>query len=61
MDQDKVVSLESSLLKGEAQRFSEKSDRPLSCESLLKIPHHLVQLLAIMILIANSAHTGSVS
>ncbi len=31
----------------EAQRFLEKSARPLICERPLKIPRHLVQLLAI--------------
>ncbi|MFN9902135.1 MAG: hypothetical protein ACK55Z_25805, partial [bacterium] len=44
-------SFDSSLLKREALKLLEKSTRPLSCKSPLKIPHHLVQLLAIRILI----------
>jgi hypothetical protein len=44
-------------LKSEALRFSEKSIRPPSCESLVKIQRHLVQLLAIRILIANCTHS----
>jgi hypothetical protein len=46
----------SSSFKSEAQRFSEKSVRPPSCESPLKIPRHLVQLLAIRILIPKRGH-----
>ncbi len=51
----KLGSFERPSLKREAPRFLEKSARPPSCES----PRHLVQLLAIRILIANGAH-GSV-
>jgi hypothetical protein len=52
----KVLSSDRSSLKMEARRFLEKSARPPSCESPLKIPRHLVQLLAIRILIAKSKH-----
>jgi hypothetical protein len=45
-----LVSFESSPLKGEARRFPEKSVYPPSLDSLLKIPRHLKQLLAIRIL-----------
>jgi hypothetical protein len=38
------------LLKREAQRFLKKSAHPPSCENLLKVPRHLVQLLVIRIL-----------
>jgi hypothetical protein len=47
--------------KREARRFLEKSACSPSCESLSKIPRHLVQLLAIRILIPNSAHRSASS
>jgi hypothetical protein len=50
----KVGSFDRSLLKREARRYLEKSARPPSCESPLKIPRYLVQLLAITILIPNA-------
>ncbi len=55
----KVCSFLRPLLKWEVQRFIEKSVRSPSCESLLKIPRHLVQLLAIGILIPNCAHRSA--
>ncbi len=55
----KLGSFERYLLKGEAPRLLEKSARPPSCESPLKIQRHLVQYLAIMILIYNAmTHTA---
>ncbi len=45
-------------LKSEARRFSEKSARPPSCECPLNIQRHLLQLLAIRICTANSAHSS---
>ncbi len=54
----KLGSFENSLLKREARGFLEKSARPPFCESPLKLQHHLVKLLAIGILIANSAHSS---
>ncbi len=38
----KLVSYERSLLKREARKFSDKSARPLSCESPLKQQRHLI-------------------
>jgi hypothetical protein len=46
------------LLKGEARKVREKSACPPSCESPLKNPRHLVQLLAIRIIIPLSAHSS---
>jgi len=47
------------LLKRKAPKCLDKSACPQSCESPLKIHRHLVQLLAIMILIANTTeHTA---
>ncbi len=42
-DLPKLCSFDRSLLKEEARRFLEKSARPPSCESPLKIPRHLIQ------------------
>jgi len=53
-----VVPFESLLLKGDARRSSAKLVCLPSCESLLKILRHLVQLLAIRIIIANSVHSS---
>ncbi len=50
----KVVLFESSSLKVVAQRFSANFGRHPSCEFPFKILRHLVQLLAIKILIANA-------
>ncbi len=50
----KVGQFDSSSLKSVARRFSERSVRPPSCESPLKIPRHLVQLLPSRILIRNA-------
>jgi hypothetical protein len=47
-----------SSLKGEVRKFSEKSARTSICESPLKIPGHLVQLLASRILIPDGAHSS---
>jgi hypothetical protein len=47
-----------SSLKSESRRFPEKSVRPPSCECPLKIPRHLIQLLAIRIIIANGTHSS---
>ncbi len=47
------------LFEREARRFLDKSARPPSCESPLKIPGYLVQSLAARILIAiTTAHTA---
>jgi hypothetical protein len=46
------------LFNREARRLFEKSARSPPCESPLKIPRHLVQLLEIKILIANSPHSS---
>jgi hypothetical protein len=51
-------SIEWSPLKGEVRRFFEKLVRPPSCKSPLKIQRHLVQLLAIKILIAKRVHSS---
>jgi hypothetical protein len=59
MDPAEISSFDRYLLKIEARAFFEKSAHPPSCESPLKIPRHLVQLLAISILIANSAHSSA--
>ncbi len=53
----KLGSFDRRLFKWEARRFLGKSARSQFCESPLKIPRHLVQLLAIRILIANSVYT----
>jgi hypothetical protein len=47
------------LFNREARRLFEKSARSSPCESPLKIPRHLVQLLEIRILIANSSHSSA--
>ncbi len=57
MDLAEIRFIRSSL-KGEVRKFSEKSARTSSCESPLKIPGHLVQLLASRILIPNGAHSS---
>jgi hypothetical protein len=51
----RLKMISSCLLKAGSWRFSADFSRPPSCESPLKIPRHLVQLLAIIILIANAA------
>ncbi len=50
---DPADSFEWPLLKREARRFLEKSACPQSCESPLKIPRHLIKVLAIREQIAN--------
>jgi hypothetical protein len=54
----KVGSFDRSSLKCEEWRFFEKSTRPLSSESHFKLQHPLVQLLAIRVLITNSAYSS---
>jgi hypothetical protein len=54
----KLGSFDRSSLKCAARRFFEKSARPPSCESPLKLQRHLVQMLAIWKQIANGAHSS---
>jgi hypothetical protein len=49
MDPDELGSYERYFLKIEAGRFLENSNCPLFSESFLKIPRHLVNLLAMSV------------
>jgi hypothetical protein len=54
MDSTEIRFIERPLLRRESRKFLEKSACPLSCESPLKIPRHLVQLLEIRKRIASA-------
>jgi len=58
MDMEEISSFVWSLFEGEARMFLKRISPSPSCECPLKIQRHHVQLLAIRILIANSARTA---
>jgi hypothetical protein len=58
MDPAEIRFIRKFFIKEEAWKFFEKSARHPSCQCLLKIPRHLVQLLAIGKRIAHGAHTS---
>ncbi len=59
MDQAKSGLIRTLFIKGRGAEIFSQFARPLSCESHLKIPRNLAQLLAIRILILSAAQSST--